>query len=59
VLRWSWDGKVRWALGLDIDEAGSLVQSRVTGTFEAIRARGCAPFVRAARPILGIANLLW
>jgi ribose transport system substrate-binding protein len=34
-----WDGKVRWALGLDIDEAGPLVQSRVTGAFEAIRAR--------------------
>jgi ribose transport system substrate-binding protein len=34
-----WDSKVRWALGLDIDEAGPLVQSRVTGAFEAIRAR--------------------
>jgi ribose transport system substrate-binding protein len=34
-----WDGKVRWALGLDIDEAGPLVQSRVTGAFEAIRSR--------------------
>ena len=31
--------KVRWALGLDIDEAGPLVQSRVTGAFEAIRSR--------------------
>ena len=35
----TWDGKVRWALGLDIDEAGPLVQSRVTGAFEAIRSR--------------------
>jgi ribose transport system substrate-binding protein len=34
-----WNGKVRWALGLDLDEAGPLVQSRVTGTFEAIRSR--------------------
>jgi ribose transport system substrate-binding protein len=35
----TWDGKVRWSLGLDIDEAGPLVQSRVTGAFEAIRSR--------------------
>jgi len=35
----TWAGKVRWALGLDIDEAGPLVQSRVTGAFEAIRSR--------------------
>ena len=35
----TWGGKVRWALGLDIDEAGPLVRSRVTGAFEAIRAR--------------------
>src|SRR5437016_1390186 len=34
-----WGGKVRWALGLDIDEAGPLVRSRVTGAFEAIRSR--------------------
>jgi len=33
----NWSGKVRWALGLDIDEAGPLVRSRVTGAFEAIR----------------------
>jgi ribose transport system substrate-binding protein len=31
-----WQGKVRWVIGLDIDEAGALVQSRVTGAFEAI-----------------------
>ena len=35
----SWGGKVRWALGLDIEEAGPLVRSRVTGAFEAIRSR--------------------
>ena len=35
----TWDGKVRWALGLDIDEAGPLVQSRMAGAFEAIRSR--------------------
>jgi ribose transport system substrate-binding protein len=34
-----WGGKVRWALGLDIDEAGPLVRSRVTGAFEAIRSQ--------------------
>jgi ribose transport system substrate-binding protein len=32
-----WNGKVCWALGLDIEEAGPLVQSRVTGAFEGIR----------------------
>jgi len=35
----AWQGKVRWVLGLDIDEAGALVQSRVTGAFEAISSR--------------------
>ena len=34
-----WNGKARWALGLDIEEAGPLVQSRVTGAFEAIRSQ--------------------
>jgi ribose transport system substrate-binding protein len=33
----TWNGTVSWALGLDIEEAGPLVQSRVTGAFEAIR----------------------
>ena len=32
-----WDGKVDWALGLDLNEAGQLVQSRMTGAFEGIR----------------------
>lgn len=32
-----WDGKVSWVLGLDIEEAGVVVQSRITGAFEAIR----------------------
>jgi len=35
----SWQGKVRWVLGLDIYEAGTLVQSRVTGAFEAISSK--------------------
>jgi ribose transport system substrate-binding protein len=35
----SWGGNVRWVLGLDIDEAGPFVRTRVTGAFEAIRAR--------------------
>jgi len=33
----SWKGKVGWVLGLDLVEAGPLVQSRITGAFEAIR----------------------
>lgn len=34
----TWGGKARWVLGLDIEEAGPLVQSRITGAFEGIRA---------------------
>jgi ribose transport system substrate-binding protein len=34
-----WGGKVRWALGLDLEEAGPLVHSRITGAFEGIRSR--------------------
>jgi ribose transport system substrate-binding protein len=33
-----WEGQVDWALGLDLPEAGLLVQSRITGAFEGIRA---------------------
>jgi ribose transport system substrate-binding protein len=33
-----WSGSVDWALGLDLPEAGLLVQSRITGAFEGIRA---------------------
>lgn len=33
-----WNSKVTWVLGLDLPEAGSLVQGRVSGAFEAIRA---------------------
>jgi ribose transport system substrate-binding protein len=32
-----WKGNVHWILGLDIEEAGSQVHSRITGAFEAIR----------------------
>jgi ribose transport system substrate-binding protein len=32
-----WDGKVSWVLGLDIEEAGPLVQSRMKGAFAGIR----------------------
>ena len=45
-----WDGKVRWALGLDIDEAGPLVQSRVTGAFEAIRSTTAGNSSRISGP---------
>ncbi|MGD0797037.1 MAG: substrate-binding domain-containing protein [Acidobacteriaceae bacterium] len=33
----AWGGKVDWTLGLDLPEAGLLVQSRITGVFEAVR----------------------
>jgi ribose transport system substrate-binding protein len=32
-----WSGKVDWVIGLDLPEAGQLVQSRITGAFEGIR----------------------
>ena len=32
-----WDGKVEWVLGLDLEEAGQTVQSRITGAFEGVR----------------------
>lgn len=34
-----WAGKVDWVLGLDVEEAGPMVQSRITGAFQAIRDR--------------------
>jgi ribose transport system substrate-binding protein len=34
----AWAGKVDWILGLDLPEAGLLVQSRITGAFEGVRA---------------------
>ena len=39
--RKAWKGKVDWVLGLDIQEAGSMVQGRITGAFEGC-ARGAA-----------------
>jgi ribose transport system substrate-binding protein len=33
----TWGGKLRWVLGLDIEEAGPLVRGRITGAFEGIR----------------------
>ncbi len=32
-----WQSKVDWVIGLDLQEAGPLVQSRITGAFEGIR----------------------
>lgn len=32
-----WAGKVDWILGLDLPEAGHLVQSRITGAFEGVK----------------------
>jgi len=34
-----WNGKVEWILGLDIEEAGPIVQSRITGAFQGIKSR--------------------
>src|SRR3981189_2915383 len=34
----NWGGKVEWVIGLDLPEAGQLVQSRITGAFEGVRA---------------------
>jgi ribose transport system substrate-binding protein len=33
----NWDGRVDWVIGLDLPEAGQLVQSRITGAFEGVR----------------------
>jgi ribose transport system substrate-binding protein len=33
-----WKGQVDWVIGLDLPEAGLLVQGRISGAFEAIRA---------------------
>lgn len=35
----NWSGKMDWVLGLDLEEAGTLVQSRITGAFEGIRSK--------------------
>jgi ribose transport system substrate-binding protein len=35
----NWEGKIRWCLGLDLEEAGPLVRSRITGAFEGVRSR--------------------
>ncbi|MEI9979790.1 MAG: substrate-binding domain-containing protein [Edaphobacter sp.] len=34
----NWGGEIDWVLGLDLPEAGQLVQSRITGAFEGVRA---------------------
>jgi ribose transport system substrate-binding protein len=34
-----WNGTVDWILGLDLEEAGPLVQSRITGAFEGFKSR--------------------
>jgi ribose transport system substrate-binding protein len=32
-----WDGKVDWVIGLDLPEAGTFVQGRISGAFDAVR----------------------
>lgn len=34
-----WGGQMEWMIGLDIAEAGQLVQSRITGAFEGVKSR--------------------
>jgi ribose transport system substrate-binding protein len=34
-----WGGKVKWIVGLDLPEAGPLVQSRITGAFEGVKSK--------------------
>lgn len=34
-----WDSKVDWVIGLDLEEAGQMVQSRITGSFQGVKAR--------------------
>ena len=34
-----WKGKVDWVVGIGFSEAGSFVQSRITGAFEGVRSR--------------------
>jgi ribose transport system substrate-binding protein len=34
-----WGGKADWVLGLDIEDAGPMVQSRITGAFQGVRNR--------------------
>ncbi len=33
----AWDARVDWVIGLDLPEAGQLVQSRITGAFEGVK----------------------
>jgi len=37
--RTKWKGRVDWVLGMGFAEAGSFVQSRITGAFEGVRSR--------------------
>lgn len=34
-----WEGKLDWVIGLDIEEAGQMVLSRITGAFEGVKSR--------------------
>lgn len=42
-----WKGKADWVLGLDITEAGTFVQSRISGAFEGVRSHLPAILQRA------------
>jgi ribose transport system substrate-binding protein len=45
-----WDGKVSWVIGLDIEEAGPLVHSRIAGAFDGVRSK--VPGVREQNYVL-------
>ena len=34
-----WDGKMDWMVGLDLEEAGQMVQSRITGAIQGVKSR--------------------
>jgi ribose transport system substrate-binding protein len=34
-----WEGKLNWVIGLDIEEAGQMVLSRITGAFQGVKSR--------------------
>jgi ribose transport system substrate-binding protein len=34
-----WDGKMDWMIGLDLEEAGQMVQNRITGAIQGVKAR--------------------
>ena len=44
-----WEGQMSWMVGLDLEEAGQMVQSRITGAFEGVRSENCGRAGRVLR----------